>query len=90
MRDDWNYLKKIRESIKGPLDYLYDFSNTDLAKDRKIRRALPKMDDPAEILRALGKETLKQLETFLEENELELDALIYRDEEGAKLWEGRK
>jgi len=90
MRDDWNYLKKIRESIEGPLDYLYDFSNTDLFKDRKIRRALPKMDDPAEILRALGKETLEQLETFLEENELELDALIYRDEEGSKIWEGRK
>lgn len=56
-----------------------------------IRRALPKMDDPAEILRALGEDTIEQLETFLEENDIELDALIYRDEDGRpKTWEPRK
>ena len=53
-------------------------------------RAIPKMDDPAEIIRALGKETVEQLETMLEENDLVLDVLIYRDEEGTKKWEARK
>jgi len=23
MKGDWNYLRKLRESIKGPLDFLY-------------------------------------------------------------------
>lgn len=55
-----------------------------------IRKALPKMDDPAEILRALGRDTIEQLEIFLEENGIELDALIYRDEEGPKIWEPEK
>lgn len=55
-----------------------------------MRRALPKMDDPAEILRALGMETIEQLEKFLEENDIELDVLIYRTEKGLKIWEPKK
>ena len=35
--------------------------------------------DPAEILRGLGRETVEQLEAFLEEEGIELDTLIYRD-----------
>ena len=53
-------------------------------------RAIPRMDDPAALLRALGKETIEELEVFLEKNDIELDVIIYRDEEGPKTWEPRK
>jgi len=53
-------------------------------------RAIPKMDDPAELLSALGKESLEQLEEFIEKEGIEMDALIYRDEKGVQIWEARK
>ncbi len=40
--------------------------------------------DPAEILRGLGRETVEQLEAFLEEEGIELDTLIYRRQESVR------
>lgn len=56
----------------------------------KWKNALPKMDDPSELLKDLGEDTIKQLESFLEENELVLDVLIYRTKNKQKIWEPRK
>ena len=49
-------------------------------------RAIPKMDDPAEILRILGRETIEDLEKFLEEHDIDLEFLIYRHENETKIW----
>ncbi len=43
-----------------------------------------RIGDPAEVLRGLGRETVEQLEAFLEEEGIELDTLIYRDRD--KIW----
>jgi len=33
MKDDWNYLRKFREALKGPLDFLYRNFNIQWKKD---------------------------------------------------------
>lgn len=31
---DWNYLRKFREALRGPLDHLYDFSDANLVPEK--------------------------------------------------------
>ena len=48
------------------------------------------MDDPAELLRDLGEETVGELEALLEELGFELEVVFYRKEGDVKKWEARK
>ncbi len=43
--------------------------------------------DPAAVLRSMGRETLEELENLLLEEDIKLDVLLFRDEEGRqKTW----
>lgn len=47
------------------------------------------MDDPAELLRRLGPDTIKQLEELLETEGMVLDVIFYREKEtgSKKIWQ---
>lgn len=41
MMGDWNYLRRFREALRGPLDHLYDFSGANLVPETVKRRSHP-------------------------------------------------
>lgn len=42
MMGDWNYLRRFREALRGPLDHLYDFSDANLVpRNCKVKKKLP-------------------------------------------------
>ncbi|KKN15941.1 hypothetical protein LCGC14_0981040, partial [marine sediment metagenome] len=64
---DWNHPKKLRESIKGPLDFLYDFSNTDLVTDLKKSNPMKPLNFNTHAIEGLL-ELFREAETFVREN----------------------
>jgi len=50
------------------------------------------MDDPAKLLRILGRDSIEQLEGLLEEDGMILDYIVYRDRETGiqGIWQAKK
>lgn len=68
------------------------FSIRDATKLTDRGRAIPKMDDPAKLLRILGRDSIEQLEGLLEEDGMILDYIVYRDRETGiqGIWQAKK